>query len=159
MIVKYIGYKLALNEPLIAEAKKTWQEEEYLRFVAECKALTELEPAFREEIEATLRKRFGLVAHKCIFYNPSVEQWVADVTGQLTEEDIMDALSQMSGVKKERLEKANIYDNTLFFPFVEDMVELFEGATGKHLLNKDGRLWHLPETYTYRELAQFFATI
>ena len=158
LILKYVGNKLAKKEPMIADAKKGWSEEDFLNFIAECKALREFEPEFRADIEATLRKRFNLPAHKSIFYNPTAEQWIKDITGQLTEDDILDALSQMSGLSRSVFEKARLSDNTLYLPFIEDMVELFEGATGKKMLDEDGHLWDFLEKYSYRELAHFFAT-
>jgi len=157
LIIKYIGYKLALGEPKLQQAKQDWGEEDYLRLIAQCRA-AELDPAFKADIEATLRRRFNLHPHKGIFYDPSVEQWVKDVMGQLSKDDIFDSLCQMSGLKRSDFEKATIGNNVLNLPFLEDLVELFEGSTGKEML-RNGHLWHVSPKFSYDELAEFFATV
>ncbi len=157
LIIKYVGLKLGKFEPIVAEAKSIFSETEYEDFVASINVNKEMDSSLKHEIEAVLRKRFQLGAHKCIFYMPTVGQWIADLIGKLTKDDILEALCQASGMTLNDFKGKTFGSNVLNVPFLEDLIELFEGATGKKLL-RYGHLYHLGDSYTYDELAEFFAT-
>ncbi len=157
LIIKYVGLKMAKLEPIVAEAKHVWDEQNYLNFVESLDVHKDVDLALKCQIEAVLRKRFNLAAHKCVFYKPTIGQWISDLIGHFTEDDIFCVFSQASGLSLACFKEGTIGSNTLNRPFLEDLVELLEMATGKKLL-RYGHLYHLPDSYSYAELAHFFAT-
>ena len=158
LIIRYVGLKLGKLEPIVEEAKRTFSEEEYEAFVSSINVNHEVDPSLRSEIEAVLRKRFNLTAHKCVFCCPTVGQWIADLIGKFTKDDVFAAFSQVSSLPLADFEGQSIGSNLLDESVLEDLVESFETATGKKIL-RCGHLHHLGDVYTYDSLADFFATV
>ncbi len=156
LIIKYVGQKMAKLEPIVAEAKQIWDEKKYVEFVESLDACKDVDLSLKRQIEVILRKRFDLVPHKCVFYKPTIGQWISDLIGRYTTDDILCAFSQASGLPVECFKEGTIGD-ILNRPFLEDLVELLEVATGRKLL-KYGHLYHLSDSFTYAQLAAFFAT-
>lgn len=155
LIIKYVGAKLAMQDARFAKAKATLTEQDYGALIESLK-VSELKTSFKKEMEEKLRSRFGLEKHRSIFYKPSVSEWIADLTGILSVDDIITGFSQVSGIRPAVFRKAAIRDNILDRLFLEDLVEGLEIATGRTLL-KDG-YWCQDDNYTYMDIAKHFAT-
>ena len=129
LILKYVAHKLAMIDEVAAEAKSSFSSEEYVSIVKGSLA-SELPPKFRLEIEDIIRKRFSLRRHESLFLKPTVEQWIADLTGQLSVNDVYSVFAQLSGLSADTFRTARYGDNILNRPFLEDIVEMLEAATG-----------------------------
>ncbi len=148
---------MAKLEPIVAEAKGALDEGEYIRFLENLDVDANIDSVLKCEIETLLRKRFNLVPHKCVFYKPTIGQWVSDLIGRFSVDDVYCVFTQASGLPLDYFKNGTIGDNFINRPFLEDLTELLEAATGKQL-SRCGYLFHLPDSYSYAELAHFFAT-
>ena len=156
LIMKYVAEKLTKFDPAMKRAKEELGAECFLE-VVKGTVVTELNPKFKAAIETVLKRRFNLKDHKCVFFNtPTVEQWIADLTGLLSEEDVYTVFAQSSGLSEEIFKTKTFGDNVLNIPFVMDIVEMLEGATGKKLAEV-GYL-NGEDSYAYANIAKFFAT-
>lgn len=156
LIIKYVAKKLANVNEEAAEMKRVFGDEAYLEIVRG-NLVSDLSPKFKAEMEAFLRKRFGLKEHKCVFTTPTVEQWIADLTGLFSEDDVYDVFVQHSGISDELIRTKTYGDNILNVPFVVDIVDMLEEATGKRLTDKGYLTWD--DKYSYAEIAKFFAAV
>jgi len=155
LIIKYIAKKLIQQRPDLKEARRVFGKEGYLELVRGS-VISELSPEFRNEIETILRKRFNLKPHTCVFCNePTVEQWVADITGLFSEEDIYTVFSQNSGLPPEKIRISKYGDNIMDKNAIEEIVKLLEVSTGRKLEH----IGYLrgDDDYTYKDIAKFFA--
>lgn len=156
LIIKYVAKKLTQVEPALNETQKVFGNIAYLEIV-KGSLVSELPPKFKAEIEALLRKRFNLKQHACVFSaEMTVEQWIADITGLFSEEDILAIFSQISGVPVDTFRKAAYGSNILNRPFLEDIVEMLEAATGRKLTDEGYLSYN--DMYAYADIAKFFAT-
>jgi len=154
--LKYVGLKLSEYDPAMAQAKAVQGEQNYLAWLGSMK-VSHLKPDFKATLEALIRKRHGVKPHRCVFYNPTVKQWVTDLLCKYTQEDVLDVFAQASGLSKEAFRKGLFGKNLLTRPLIEDLVDLLEQATGKKLTDvgykKD------EDTYSYLRIAEFFANV
>jgi len=157
LLLKYVAHKLAKLDERTAQVKKKLSEKEYLQMISEIK-LFSLDPVFVTEIEATMRKRLKRKLHKCLFCQPTVGQWIADLTGELTVDEILEACSQVSGVDTEELKVSQIRHGSMNCWTFDYLVDLLEDSTGKELSER-GWYHYLTPQSTYQELANFFATV
>ena len=156
LIMKYVAKKLADVNEEAAEMKSVFGDEAYLEIV-KGNLVSDLSPKFKADMEAFLRKRFGLKKHDCVFMKPTVAQWIADLTGQFSEEDVCDVFVQRSGITAEVFRTKTYGDNILNRPFLEDIVEMLEAATGKNLTDAGYLTWD--DKYAYVDIAKFFAAV
>ena len=129
-------------------------EKEFIEHAMNLQA-SEMPSSLKVELEIRLRRRFGLKRHKSIFYNPTVRQWLTDLTGTYHPEDILSAFNQATGLKPSLFIEANIGDTIINRLFLIDLVEILEEATGRQLL-KDDSLDYLGDSFSYLEMADFF---
>ena len=153
---KYVAIKMAFRDLNYKAAQKAMKEDVYLDYTMRA-SITEMPPILKTELEEALRRRFGLEEHKPVFMRPTVKQWISDIFGHYTAQDILAAMAQASGVASMILSTKTIDDATLNRPLLIDMVVGLENATGRKLLKNDD-LAHLPKNYGYTDLAEFFAT-
>ena len=156
LIIKYMAKKLANANKAAAEMKRVFGDECYLEMLSE-NLVSDLPPKFKSDMEKFLRKRFGFKKHKCVFMTPTVRQWVADLTGEFSEDDIYGVFVQRSGVSDELIRTKRYADNILNVPFVVDIVDMLEEATGKEL--KDRGYLTNDDAFAYADIAKFFATV
>lgn len=154
LIEKYVATKMAKRSGYFAHAKETLSEEHYRELVMSSK-LSEMPRDLALELEERLRQRLGLKKHKSIFYKPTICQWLTDLMGSYRPEDILSALHQVTNCKPSELIRSTISGTIINRPFLIDLVEMFEEATGKLLL-KDDSLDYLGDSFTYRDMADFF---
>jgi len=156
LVEKYVAFKMAFRDLTFKAAKAAMKEDVYITYAMDAH-ISEMPPVLKTELEEHLRRRFGLKVHKPLFFKPTIRQWLKDLFAVYSAEDILLAISQSSGIRKDILEASTINDSTLNRPFLIDLVEDIEAATGRVLL-RDGDLVHLGDGYDYIELARFFAT-
>ena len=156
LIVKYVAQKLAKTSEAAAEMKRVFGNETYLEIIR-TNLISDLPPEFRAEIESMLKKRFGIKPHKCAFMAPTVEQWIADLTGLFSEEDVYNVFAQSSGLAPEKFHNAKYGDNLIDRFFLEDIVEMLEASTGRRLTDVGYLTYN--DGYTYAQIAKFFTTV
>ena len=157
LVQKYVAYKAAQIDFLLAEAKKVMKPEQYVKEVMSMK-LDQIPVPLQRFLEKTISKRMGKEYTGSIYFVPTVGQWVDEMFGDFSREDILSYLSQASGLKPRKVKKYTIGDHVFDRPFLIELTEQLEKATGKHLI-KGGDLAWLGEAYTYLEYANFFATV
>ncbi len=156
LIYTYVAYKMAFNDKLFAAVKETTSKEHFIETAMEA-PLAKISPELRKKLEELFVRRFGLSKHPSIFYKPrTVRQWLHDLFALYTTEDILTALSQHSGMREDLLKRSTI-GQILDRPFLIELVEKFEEATGKTLLAGDDLSYLDDDKYTYLQMAQFFA--
>lgn len=156
LILKYVAHKLAKYDNVAAEMQRAFGKETYLE-VVKSSLISELPVSFKIKMEVFLRNRFALKKHRCVFYSePTVEQWIADLTGQFSEDEVFAVFEQASGLSAEKFRTMTFKSNLLDRPFLEDIVEMLEDATGKKLVAAD----YLTDNddYPYAAIPAFFAT-
>ena len=159
LVKAYIAKKVAMRYPMFAFAKETMSKESYQSLVLSKKA-----SYFSEEMlngaKAAIVSRFNIKDHRKIFKNPTLAQWISDVLGNWSQQDIMAFFSERSGFSATKFENSTIGDTVLNRPFLISLVEELEDATGKILCNyaaPDMPLAYLGEDTTYGEIASFFS--
>ena len=122
--------------------------------------ISEINPEFLKWHRKVIERKFKLNPNrKLLFPAPTLRQWVFDLAGEYQSEDIMDFFSQSSGASTAMLRKSNIEDTVFSRPFLIDLVEQLEAATGKMLNNPkemDFPLRYLGNV-TYEDLADYFS--
>lgn len=157
LILKYVAKKLAKSDTTAAEIQRAFGNEAYLEIV-KTSLISELPVSFKIKMEDFLRNRFALKKHRCVFYHePTVEQWIADLTGQFSEDEVFAVFEQASGLSAEKFRTMTFKSNLLDRPFLEDIVEMLEDATGKKLIDTDYLLDN--DNYPYAAIPKFFATV
>lgn len=156
LIINYMAKKFLTVSEVAVKTKEEFGDEGYLE-IFRGNLVSDLPRDFMSDMEAFLRKRFGFKKHKCVFTAPTVRQWVADLTGEFSEDDVYDAFVQRSGVSDKDIRTKTYGDNLLNTPFVKDIVDLFEEATGKELRQR-GYLTN-DNSYAYADIAEFFTTV
>ena len=157
LIEKYVALKMSQTNAELATAKETMAPSAFLT-KAMSMPLSALAPELKCKIESILSKRLSLKPHKRLFFAPTVAQWIADITGLVSAKDVIDAISQMSGLSPDYFKGRSIGDHTLDWVFLIEIIERFEGATGKTVI-KDNNLVHLGDDFLYSELAGRLATV
>jgi hypothetical protein len=155
----YVAKKVAARYPELNFARETMAKTDYQSMVLSIKA-QDISPDVLSSIKSVLVKRFDLKEHQMLFRNPNLKQWVVDVLGVYTSEDILTFFSQRSGVSKERIASATIGDNLLDRNFLIFLVEHLESITGKFLCNDNDilhPLMYLGDDTRYTELCSFFS--
>ena len=140
-------------------AHETMAKDEYHAFVMN-KKTEEFDEDMLNKAKAVIMNRFGLRSRPRLFKAPTLKQWVAEVIGVYSREDILNFISERSGFSSERIARETIDSNLLYENFVSDLVEEIEFATGKQLCDVndiDYPLWYLYEDITYGDIADFFS--
>lgn len=159
LVRAYIAKKVAIRYESFAFAKETMSSEDYQELVLSKKASV-FSAEMLKKAKAAIMSRFGIKEHKFLFKDPTLYQWITDVLGSWTLQDIMAFLSARSGFAVDRFEDATIGDTVFNRPFLITLVEELEDATGKVLCNyadPDRPLAYLGEDITYAEIASFFS--
>lgn len=122
--------------------------------------ISRLDPEFIKWHRKVIERKFKLNPNrKLLFPAPTLRQWVFDLAGEYQPDDIMDFFSQSSGASIAMLRNSNIDDTVFARPFLIDLVEQLEAATGKMLNNPkemDFPLRYLGNV-TYVDLADYFS--
>lgn len=162
LIQTYVAYKVAFSDLLLAEAKRVMKKEDFIKKVMNM-PLKEVNPDLISAMETTFRRRFLLNEKSYIFKKPTVAQWIKDVFGDYTPDDILTAFTQMTNLSEKAFRGAKLSDTLLDASYLLDIVENFERATGHFILAQDSyhpdleSLDYLGEDFTYEELARYFA--
>lgn len=159
LVRAYIAKKVAIRYEAFAFAKETMSVADYQNLVLSKKAA-----CFSKEMlktaKAAIMRRFGIKEHKCLFKDPTLYQWIADVLGIWSKQDILAFFSVRSGFSVANFKDTTIGDTVLNRPFLISLVEELEDATRKRLCNYSEPympLAYLGEDITYDELASFFS--
>lgn len=98
--------------------------------------ISRLDPEFIKWHRKVIERKFKLNPNrKLLFPAPTLRQWVFDLAGEYQPDDIMDFFSQSSGASIAMLRNSSIDDTVFARPFLIDLVEQLEAATGKELTN------------------------
>lgn len=105
-------------------------------------------------LKEKLQKRFGIKPHSHLFVNPTLGQWVTDITATWTKDDIFNIISERYN------EEIDLFDSVSSDSDMLDIIELLESATGKGLC--EIKIFENPMTFlddiTYNDLATHFAS-
>jgi len=121
--------------------------------------LSKMPLPIREHCQAMICRRYNLPVRECLFRHPTIGQWVADITGKYTAEDIMAFFAQETALSSEFLKTATIGGQTLTRPYLITLVEKLEDATGRQLTLPESTapLSYLGDDVTFYEIAKYFA--
>lgn len=119
-----------------------------------------MSPELRCDIEKVIIKRYDLKPHPRLFSSPNIGQWIADITGVFTTDDVIAYFSQKTGVRASQLGKTKIGSQVVTRPYLISLVEKLEDVTGRTLTlpENDTPLAYLGEDITFDEIAKFFST-
>ena len=159
LVEAYIAKKVTMGNQELGFAHETMAKDEYRAFVMNKKA-EEFDKEVLNKAKAVIINRFGLLSRPRLFRAPTLKQWVAEVMGAYSREDILNFISERSGFSSERIAGETIGSNLLYVDFVSNLIEELEFATGKQLCdanNIDHPLWYLYEDITYGDIADFFS--
>ncbi len=121
LVKKYVAYKAAQIDFLLAEAKKVMKPEQYVKEVMSMK-LEQIPVPLQRFLEKTISKRMGKEYTGSIYFAPTVGQWVDEMFGEFSAQDIISYLSQASGLKPKKLKKATIGDHVFDRPFLIELI-------------------------------------
>jgi hypothetical protein len=156
---RYFCRKLRKEDNLFAIIATTMDEQKFT-FTALNTKMSRLDPEFVKWHKRVIERKFGLnPKRKLLFPDPNVRQWIFDLAGEYQPDDLVDFFAQASGLSVKRLRRATIEDTLIDRPFLIDLVERLEEATGKTL--SDPREPEFPLRYlgdvTFVDLAEYFS--
>ncbi len=165
LVQAYIAKKVAACHPGLAFARETMDRKEYHRMVLE-KEIGYFDPNVLDKLKKVIMHRFGITEHSMMFQNPTLRQWITDITGTWKKEDILVYIAKFSYLDIDQLKitpigNCNIFCNP-FISFIDIMISL-ENITDKMLghwqLNppKKHPYSHLDIDITYGEIAEYFS--
>lgn len=154
-VLNFVGSKLAESDPAMAQAK-AMQGDKYLEWIGKM-PLSTLKPALKASVEASVRYRLDLKPHKCAFYAPTINQWITDLLGRYTKDDVLEIFVQASGLNKKAFRTGTFGKNLMTRPLIEDLVEILEQATGRKL--DDAGYKKDEDDYPYQRIATCFANV
>lgn len=158
LVERYICRKLQKTDEIYAFLAEHVGKQEFFSMVLDTK-ISDLSPEFLSWHRAVIERKFGLPKRRLLFPRPTVRQWIFDLAGEYQPEDVMDFFVQSSGASKAMLTKNNIESTVIDHPFLIDLVDRLEEATGKVL--HDPRERDFPLRYlgnvSYLDLADYFS--
>ena len=156
LLVDYFGFKVAQSTPSLAEKRALIGREAYRTIIGGC-----LASVFRNELAAFAKHfqtRFGWKQHPHLFRCPTVAQWCADQLGQYTPQDVLEILSQKTGLTVSRLKQSRIGGGNIPWPYLFDLVAAIEKVTGKpSVILEDYSGFIIPEDSSFMDLARAVA--
>ncbi len=154
---RYVARKLAQKDPIFAEAKKKMKEDDYLQLVLAQK-VAEVSGIVKECEKVILRRCKSERKRFHLFSKPTIRQYIADMAGVYTLEDLLDFFAQATGYPASRIRKETIGSTIINRPYLITLIEELEEVTGKSLLwpNCGAPLVYLGEDVTYEEIARYF---
>lgn len=155
----YVAKKVAMRYPEFKFAQETMAKASYLNMVLNKKA-NQFDSEMLKSAKAAIMSRYRIKEHPMIFTDPTLRQWISDVLGNYSQQDILNFFAEKSGLNVQRIAKATIGDGIINIPFLETIIEELELVTGKMLLdNEDSFLYplaYIDDEITYSEIASFF---
>jgi len=148
----YVANKVAKWNYDFALLKQKEAKEDFVKDVLSS-PLTAVPTKLKRDIEQKLSARFGLTPHPSIFFKSrTIGQWLHDLTGCYTTDDILTGFVQATGLSRRYFQERNIehFDRVLLISLVENL----ESATGRTLF---GENWEISDEYKFTEIAAFFA--
>ena len=155
LIEKYLAKKIAMNRNV--GGNTTVDPDvvgmDFYRYMQMNEKATSFDKEFLSLHEKKLQQRFGINAHPHLFVNPTLGQWITDVTATWTADDIFNIVAERT------LSEIDLYDAVSSDIEMLDIIDLLEAATGKNLCGM--KAFENPMTYlndiTYKDLAAYFA--
>ena len=158
LIQAYIAKKVAIRYQEFAFARATMSLADYHALVMNKKAKT-FDAEFLENLKNIITHRYKIKEHKTMFKNPTLSQWISDITGTWQQHDVLAFFAERSGISTERLKKSNTGDCTLYRGLFIDLVEELENITGKTLGDNSDSIdpyAYLGDDILYTEISSFF---
>lgn len=158
IVKRYVAFKLAMQDQALAEARKTMSSDNFLEVV-----MRQMVSAYPSKVvrfcQEKIMQRYHLKPHKHLFKNPSIAQFISEITGEYTTQDIMMFFRQETGLSVNYLAQATIGGQVITRPALIWMIECLEAATGRQLtmLDSDAPLAYLGDSITLFEIAKYFA--
>lgn len=156
---KYICRKLRMTDDLYGIMAERVGKQAFFSAVLDSK-IAKLDPEFIKWHQHVIERRYKLnPKRKLLFPKPTVRQWIMDLAGDYQPDDMLEFFAQSSGISVAVLQKANIESTVLDRPFLIDLVDKLEAATGKSLNNmkeNDFPLRYLGDV-KYTDLADYFS--
>lgn len=153
LVRAYIAHKAAKCYESFAFAKATMSSDAYQHLVLSREA-SEFPEDMLQNAKTVIMNRFNIKEHNALFNNPTLYQWIKDVLGTWTPNDIFDIISEKFH------EEIDLFDFVSSESEMLDIIELLEKATGKSLC--DIKMLENPMTFlgdiTYNDLAIHFAS-
>ncbi len=159
LIQTYVAKKVAMRYPEFKFAQETMAKVDYINMVLNKKA-NQFDAEMLKSAKAAIMSRYRIKEHPMIIKDPTLRQWISDVLGDYSQQDILNFFAERSGLDVQRISKATIGDQIIDIPFLETIIEELELITGKILVdNEDGFMCPLAcikDETTYAEIASFF---
>lgn len=165
LVQAYVAKKVAACHPGLAFARETMDREEYHCMVLE-KNINHFDSQVLNDVKSIIMRRFNIEEHCMMFQNPTLRQWITDITGTWKKEDVLAYIAEFSSLDINQLKdtaigNCNVFRNP-FVGFIDLMITL-EDITNKKLghwqLNspKKHPYSHLDNDITYGEIAEYFS--
>lgn len=156
LLVDYVGLKMAQSTPELMKKRRQIGREQFRAVIADCQATVVGEKL--ETIAQTFRKRFGFKVHPCLFRRPTIAQWCRDIAGKYTASDVLEILSQETGLSVAYLSQSRIGDGAIMWPYLFDLVSEIENVTEeKSVILEDYSGFTIPEDASFKDLAKALA--
>jgi hypothetical protein len=165
LVQAYVAKKVAACHPGLAFARETMDRKEYHRMVLE-KEIGYFDPNVLDKVKKVIMHRFGIKEHSMMFHNPTLRQWITNITGTWKKEDILVYIAKFSYLDIDQLNKTPIGNRNVFCnPFIDfiDVMISLENITDKTLgywslkTPKKHPYFHLDNDITYGEIAEYFS--
>lgn len=158
--MRYVALKaIKTVEPdfFLQELKKATAEDQTKKVME--MPLTALPSELRKFMQKVICSRYNLLKRPRLFRNPTIGQWIANITAVYTPMDILAYFSQETGFEEDRLAEASIGCQLITRPYLISLVEKLESATGRSLIlpETDAPLAYLGDNITFEEIAKYFA--
>lgn len=156
LIEKYLAKKIAIDctaggnrgfEAAVVGAK-------FYCYMQMNEPISSFNQEFLSLYEDKLQKRFGIRPHPHLFVNPTLGQWIVDVTATWTKDDIFNIISERA------MTEIDFFDSVSSDSDMLDIIELLEAATGKSVCQMavfDDPMNSLSDL-TYKDMVEFFAS-
>lgn len=156
LIEKYMAKKIAMDST--AGGNRSVDPEvvglDFYRYLQMNEKVSSFNKDFLALYEQKLQKRFGIKPHPHLFVNPTLGQWVTDITATWSKDEIFNIISERA------MYEIDLFDAVSSDSDMLDIIELLEAATGKNLC--EIKVFENPMTFlddiTYNDLAIHFAS-
>lgn len=160
LIKRYVALKAiktVQTDLFLQELKKAVGEDQTEKVME--MPLAALPRELRKFVQEKICRRYNLTKRLRLFRQPTIGQWIANITAIYTPEDIIAYFSQETGISAQCLAKAKIGGQIVTRPYLISLVEKLETATGRSLIlpESDTPLAYLGNDITFGEIAHYFA--
>lgn len=111
----------------------------------------------RRFMQKKIEERYNLPKRPRLFRKPTVGQWIANVTGIYSADDLLAYFEQETGMSNEKMATEKVGGQTVTKPFVIELIEKLEKATGYDLIDGDDAKFARLDSVTFSNLATYFS--